>query len=284
MNNPKPNITVKVDVTNPGQFFACCGLLELASRLDHHAEGWFSGEAFHISGAPADSIQQFLDAEITPIDDAKSSEDEDDGGSKDLAISKTTALWIAAPFNLRLNWWRDTDATTHAKLKTWSAGQKVTDLFVGVTTNRQTKRGPKTTYQPSMRDHFRDIFVANPDDWLRATVATDSPKPYCYDSRLSRKAALDGGHTNFGLLASSPAVDVLVHVAFQRFRPRMIELWTRNLYCTWHSPLGVSVASVAALGIIPQVIQHCFEFPIKPCDAAGRYKLFGHAQLVRSIP
>jgi len=33
MPHPEPNITVNVDVTNPGQFFAYCGLLELADRL-----------------------------------------------------------------------------------------------------------------------------------------------------------------------------------------------------------------------------------------------------------
>jgi hypothetical protein len=32
---------VAVDPTNPGQFFACCGLLELADRLWPGAEGWF---------------------------------------------------------------------------------------------------------------------------------------------------------------------------------------------------------------------------------------------------
>ena len=44
MNYPEPNITVNVDVTNPGQFFACCGLLELADRLWPAAEGWFEEE------------------------------------------------------------------------------------------------------------------------------------------------------------------------------------------------------------------------------------------------
>ncbi len=29
----KANITIPVDLTNPGQLFACCGLLELADRL-----------------------------------------------------------------------------------------------------------------------------------------------------------------------------------------------------------------------------------------------------------
>ena len=39
------SICVPVDVTNPGQFFACCGLFELADRLWPGAEAWFEGEA-----------------------------------------------------------------------------------------------------------------------------------------------------------------------------------------------------------------------------------------------
>jgi len=41
MSETMSTITVNVDVTNPGQFFACCGLLELAHRLWPGAEGWF---------------------------------------------------------------------------------------------------------------------------------------------------------------------------------------------------------------------------------------------------
>jgi hypothetical protein len=48
MNNPKPSIRVNVDPTNPGQFFACCGLLELADRLWPGAEGWFEDKNFCI--------------------------------------------------------------------------------------------------------------------------------------------------------------------------------------------------------------------------------------------
>jgi len=39
-------IRVNVDPTNPGQFFACCGLLELADRLWPGAEGWFEKGEF----------------------------------------------------------------------------------------------------------------------------------------------------------------------------------------------------------------------------------------------
>ena len=41
-----PAVTIPVDLTNPGQFFACCGLLELASQLDEEAEGWFEVSDF----------------------------------------------------------------------------------------------------------------------------------------------------------------------------------------------------------------------------------------------
>lgn len=37
---------INVDPANPGQFFACCGLLELAGRIWDGAEGWFKEGAF----------------------------------------------------------------------------------------------------------------------------------------------------------------------------------------------------------------------------------------------
>src|SRR5262249_15640683 len=41
MNSLSPSFCVRVDVTNAGQFFACCGILELTHRLWPGAEGWF---------------------------------------------------------------------------------------------------------------------------------------------------------------------------------------------------------------------------------------------------
>jgi CRISPR-associated protein Csb3 len=35
------NVKIPVDLTNPGQFFACCGFLELASPFWPDADGWF---------------------------------------------------------------------------------------------------------------------------------------------------------------------------------------------------------------------------------------------------
>ncbi len=44
----EPSFSLRVDATNPGQFFACCGLLELAHRLWPGSEGWFEEKRFTI--------------------------------------------------------------------------------------------------------------------------------------------------------------------------------------------------------------------------------------------
>ena len=49
----QPVIQIPVDLTNPGQFFACCGLLELADRLWPGTEGWFDeGPIFRLATFP----------------------------------------------------------------------------------------------------------------------------------------------------------------------------------------------------------------------------------------
>ncbi len=49
LKKPEADIRIDVDVTNPGQFFACCGLLELADRLWPGAEGWFEEGEFCVA-------------------------------------------------------------------------------------------------------------------------------------------------------------------------------------------------------------------------------------------
>ena len=53
MSATPATIRINVDVTNPGQFFACCGLLELASRMSTGAHGCFDVGHFIISGGPS---------------------------------------------------------------------------------------------------------------------------------------------------------------------------------------------------------------------------------------
>jgi CRISPR-associated protein Csb3 len=279
VSNPKPTTRVNVDVTNPGQFFACCGLLELAARVDSNTLAHFNDGHFVIYADIHPVLDSFFKCDVkvdtsatSKNDDEVDVEDSEDNNSHRGRIYPMT---LGEPFNLRLDWWTNEEAQRQ-KLKTWTAGQRVTDLLVGY---RKGKNKPK--YILSMREHFAETVKQCPDDWLREAQPIEAPMAFSYDSRLSRNNALDQGHTAKSIMAFSPAVDVLTLVGLQRFRPLMLEPWNRNLYCTWSQSLSVEIAAVTSLGLIPQLIHSCFEFPIKPRDAQGRFKLFGHAQPVR---
>ena len=107
MIKPKPSMSVKVDVTNPGQFFACCGLLELADRMWIGAEGWFESAWFHISagGELSELISNLSQAELLQLDP-------DDNTASPIAIGR--------PFRtLRLDWWHD-ERAGGKDLKAWA--------------------------------------------------------------------------------------------------------------------------------------------------------------------
>lgn len=275
-----------VDVTNPGQFFACCGLLELAHRIDQSASAFFEPGFLLIDADVPKILDAFFKCNVTVETAAAADDDASDGDDEpnlDAHRGRTYPMILGEPFNLRLDWWRD-DAAQAQKLKTWTAGQRVTDLLREH--HEKTKQRGKTVHVriPSMREHFAEVVVKQSADWLRTAVPIESPAAFNFDSRMARNNALDIGFPNKAgdtTLAFSPAADVLTLVGFQRFRPSTIETWTRNRYYTWKEPLSVEVASVAVLGLLPHVIGHCFEFPVKRRDAQGRFKLFGHAQPVR---
>lgn len=290
MSNREPAIRINVDMTNPGQFFACCGVLELASRIDPHSTARFENGQFLINGDVRSLLEVFFKCRVTADtsvtstnDDTGDEEDDpaDDNNEIDSHRGRIYPLTLHEPFNLRLDWWTSEGAQKQ-KLKTWTAGQRVTDLFLGYHKKQKRKGKTELVPIPSMRERFADAVKRFPQDWLREALPIEVPMAFSYDSRLSRNNALDQGHVGNRTMAFSPAIDVLTLVGLQRFRPRMLEVWTRNLYCTWSQPLSVEIAAVTALGLIPQLIDSCFEFPIKPRDSQGRYKLFGHAHPVRS--
>jgi CRISPR-associated endonuclease/helicase Cas3 len=83
--HPEPTIHVTVDPANPGQFFACCGLLELADRLWPGAEAYFVDKEFRIvcNGELKDLIYAITSAELTQLD-----LDDDKGTGKDSVFAR----------------------------------------------------------------------------------------------------------------------------------------------------------------------------------------------------
>ena len=67
---PTASFRVHVDPTNPGQFFACCALLEFSGRLDPDAQGWFEDGDFCVSSSHnlSETLQEITHAELGQLD------------------------------------------------------------------------------------------------------------------------------------------------------------------------------------------------------------------------
>lgn len=71
MIHPAPGFSVNVDVTNPGQFFACCGLLELAHRMPgwQGVEGRFDREKSRFLINAVSDTEVIVDAVVAGLRD-----------------------------------------------------------------------------------------------------------------------------------------------------------------------------------------------------------------------
>lgn len=146
---PEPTIRMNVDPTNPGQFFACCGLLELASRLWPDTAARFVDETcFEIVGVPAGAtIQNLIEqlqtvglmGALTPelaaersaleVEYTKSKKsgqklpDAQEARRKYLGgLLRAGAITVGEPFRLLLDWWQaDSDEVP----KTWAGSMQV---------------------------------------------------------------------------------------------------------------------------------------------------------------
>jgi CRISPR-associated protein Csb3 len=263
MKYPEPTITVNVDVTNPGQFFACCGLLELADRLWPGAEGWFKDTDFHIACAQgldkllgalakADLVSSLTADELKRLgtllskEKAALSSPELDEKRRLQGKWRQERLCLSRPFGLWLDWWRDSRGERTA-MKTWAAKQLVADMagkmFAIVREHVAARNGgiPELLFQSG-----------------------DNSLPFNFDSDLCRTgAARDTGFSadTLGLKSTyRPLLELLAFVGFQRFQPT--EARGSFIYCTWGTPLPPPVAAVAASGAISLPTESRYSFSL----------------------
>ena len=168
---------------------------------------------------------------------------------------------IGKPFDLLLDWWED-DAATRAGFKTWSGGQTVIGFIKG------------------MRSHMEPCIKET--ESLFAAKAIDKPKPFYFDSRISRLTSLDLGFSAETFTSAfSPAVELLALVGLQRFRPGTVIERERYAYAAWKEPLPPAIAAAAAAGMIPTLADRRYQFPLV-VRTGDKYKAFGPATLERN--
>ena len=270
MNDKTANITSPMDPTNPGQFFACCGLLELADRLWPGAEGWFGRWEFCIrccgdfrtllASLVLDPPQQRLfTCETLPVkpivaplaltfDGDATSRFVLDFWTKIIIKSGTVQAVAAPPWNL------------------WSGNQKPLPIWL------------------QLRDELRVLIVG--DELTKTKPCTDTQLlnlfsqtralsgRFGFDSTAAWNAQDVGFSPNDQGMAveSSPATELLAAVGLQRFKPIVDKGAIR--YQLWNIAASPAVAAAMACGSIGNTGPR-YHFAIVD---RGQYAAFGKAR------
>lgn len=265
-------IRIPVDLANPGQFFACCGLLELAERIWGGAEGWFEGHWFNIRSGEGFSLPELLSRVKTSLlvdqaDESTAEDAEDEDAADD--DSKVQPLELVLPGSsnpLRLDWWAD------KSLKPWAGRMNVRVIY----------RALIDAIDTSSADPFNDARVVfDPiSDSKGATREKKSKKrePFYFDARRGASArSLDIGFSPDALKMTTrafPAVESLCLVGLQRFRPSPTATRRVFNYYTWGVPLEASVASGAVCGLMTGIEGRGFRFENAFRSDQKKYKAF----------
>jgi CRISPR-associated protein Csb3 len=267
-------IRIRVDPTNPGQFFACCGLLELADRLWDGAEGWFDdyGTNFCIrstqtiqDSSAADLIGRFArchltntmtDSQLQRRNKLSAMPKKQREAAPSLEVEKKSldALWREAPiqlhepFNLRLDWFID-ERAGGGTFKTWAGQQSVLEIARGMKAPIDAGEWDKT---PT-------------DEWLFQSTSIDA-LPFNFDSDLGSTGSDRDVGFSFDPLKSirvrtRPLIELIAFIGLQRFRPINIAK-NRYQFSLWSDPLTPEVATTAACGVFKSPRSRTFEFQL----------------------
>jgi CRISPR-associated protein Csx14 len=272
MSNSEPTVRVNVDLTNPGQFFACCGVFELAERLWPGAEvcGAFLATEFGLWTDSRDcTLGQIIDVFVK-------------AGVQKLDDSAASPLHLDEPFNLRLDWWQKLEGPNKTRvdlgggdhLKTWAGKQCGPSIFCLM------KDACKGIDPLKLLDEPKAVYEKNDGKDKKKTTS-----PFYFDARRD-ETSLDVGFSadeqDMSVMAY-PAVESLALVGLQRFRPAVNGDGSSRsfLYTAWAEPLPLAAAMAAASGLIPVRSYGTFRFT-KPSRGGEYLTTFSRATRERS--
>lgn len=215
-------IRIPVDLKNPGQFFGCCGVFELAHRRWPSALAGFQGGDFVVTEGDLGSLVEEVAA--TAIEVLEPSNE------------TSSALRLGGAFGLRLDWWK-----TERGLKTWAGRMSVDRIARGL------QQDLLATLE---RGFFDDGHVV---------IGADGKKvePYYFDGRRGAGALpLDLGFSTDALSLETVAycaTEFFTLIGLQRFRPSEEKKKLRVYrYRAWQRMLPVTLAALAAGDVIPE--------------------------------
>jgi CRISPR-associated protein Csx14 len=263
VSQDQPIITLNtVDLTNPGQFFACCGLLELAHRLTPGAEvtGGFSASRFDrarfciLSKAVftlEDLLKKLLQCERKSVDPYRPIMGSN--GKPVADVKKTKPILLGEPVSLRLNWWLDELAGKQTAFKLWGA-HLTSERLLGDMVNAVS---PEALSESGV---------------LQSRVGMTSR--IGLDTRSSWNTLDQGFSPNDQTLPvdTYPLAELLGAVGLQTFRPAPVD--RGYAYMCWWTPMPTVVARAVASGSVRIEGTTCYRFEVQ---ARGKFKFFSKA-------
>lgn len=242
-------IRFHVHPANPGQFFACCGLLELADRLWSGAEGWFEGDTFCIRDEQGTALLpklldaarsiQLMNIRDEHVQDKYKGEEELDNSDRE-----TSPLLVTAPISLRLDWWGD------KSIKTWAGSMNARKIFLAMCNAIEPTHNDPLNQGLVVFD--AEATISNPGRGKRS-AKPKKREPFYFDARRGANAwSIDVGFAPDSLKLTTvayPVVESMCFVGLQRCRPRPTDEPRVFDYFVWNVPLPVTVVPGALCGL-----------------------------------
>lgn len=266
-------IAVKVDLTNPGEFFACCGLLELADRLWPGTQSWFDIDnkyfCMHVdtisaAQAPQQLVAALINADVSNTMTASqlqrrqklatmSAKDRKieqlDEEKKQLdKLWRESPILVGEPFNLVIDWFLD-DYGGGSTFKTWAGQQSVIDIAIAMMTAIQSDNLPLSTSE----------------DWFDRRTNSGGI-PFNFDARLGDQGSdRDVGFSRDPLqipTTSRPMVELLAFFGLQRCRPAPGPERNRYQYSVWTDSIYPELAPAISSGSVALARTAHFDFSL----------------------
>jgi len=240
---------LRLDPCNPGQFFACCGLFELANSIGTTArfvcdEDRPRTAEFLIAGSHVPELAVLLrlvhEMEWKPLGAAEESID---------PVLVKVGEWKA-----EIDWWLDDFREKATNLKCWAGQVTTRKLFEELS----ALIDPVTAAEDPMKfaGMTKSKFGTDPRSAWNALDFGYSPNVHNQDA------------------VTYPAVEMLAAIGLQGFRPKA-ERRGNIGYSLWTAPLPVAVARLAATTPWDGLPRYDYHFDI---DKRGSYKYFTFGQ------
>lgn len=245
---------VRMDPLNPGQFFACCGLLELIELEKPGSLARFILDSARPRGA------QFVVSDSVDLKEIlrrlRSAKPEFVDGENEPPVPIRPAKLAYVGHTILLDWWLDEFRQETVPLKCW-AGQVTTEkLFSELLPMLDENSSGEDLFE--RRRMTKSKFGVDPRSAWNALDFGFSPDKHGTDA------------TTF------PAVDIFAAIGLQGFRPVFHPRGARRVaYHLWQNRLPPSVARVAFRSPWPGLTTRGYEFSIDKRGQSYKYFTFG---------